>query len=56
MSIVSKRESVVTKHSNDSKAFIENSNDTVDVYENIEECNPNRKHKIDSIWYDYWYA
>ena len=31
---------------NDSKAYIEYSNDMDDAYENIEECNPNKKHKI----------
>ena len=31
---------------NDSKVFIECSNDMDDVYKNIEECNPNKKRKI----------
>ena len=31
---------------NDSKAFIEYSNDTDDIYKNIEEYNPNKKRKI----------
>ena len=34
------------KHLNDSKAFIECSNTMNDVYENIDNCNPNRKRKI----------
>ena len=31
---------------NDSKAFIEYSNDMDDIYENIQEYNPNKKQKI----------
>ena len=31
---------------NDSKAFIEYSNDMDDIYKNIEEYNPNKKQKI----------
>ena len=31
---------------NDSKAFIEHSNDMNDIYKNIEEYNPNKKRKI----------
>ena len=34
------------KYSNDSKAFIEYSNNMDDIYKNIEEHNPNRKRKI----------
>ena len=34
------------KHFNDSKAFIEYSDDMDDIYKNIEECNPNKKRKI----------
>ena len=34
------------KHLNDSKAFIEYSNDMDDIYKNIEEYNPNKKRKI----------
>ena len=30
----------------DSKAFIKYSNDMDHIYKNIEECNPNKKHKI----------
>ena len=41
-----KRESRSLKRLNDSKAFIEYSNDIADVYKNIEEYNPNKKHKI----------
>ena len=40
------RESTGLKHLNDSKAFIEYSNDADDICKNIEEYNPNKKHKI----------
>ena len=41
-----KRESAGLRYLNDSKAFIEYSNDTDDIYKNIEENNPNKKLKI----------
>ena len=44
--LVNKRESIGLKHFNDSKAFIEYSNDTGDIYKNTEECNPKKKRKI----------
>ena len=44
--IVNKRENTGLKHFNDSKAFIEYSNDMDDIYKNIEEYNPNKKQKI----------
>ena len=44
--LIKKREDVGTKHFNDSKAFIENSNNMDDIYKNIEEYNPNKKRKI----------
>ena len=44
--LVNKRESTGLKKFNDSKAFIEYSNDTGDIYRNIEECNPKKKRKI----------
>ena len=40
------------KHLNDSKAFIECSNTMDDVYENIDDYNPNRKRKILIIFDD----
>ena len=40
------REITELKHLNDSKAFIEYSNDIQDVYKNIEEYNPGKEHKI----------
>ena len=44
--LINKRESKGWKHLNYSKAFIEYWNDMGDIYENIEECIPNKKHKI----------
>ena len=44
--LIKKREDVGTKHFNDSKAFIEYSNNMDDIYKNIEEYNPNKKRKI----------
>ena len=44
--LIRNRENVGIKHLNDSKAFIECSNTMNDVYENIDNYNPNRKRKI----------
>ena len=44
--LINKRESAGLKHFNDSKSFIENSNDIDDIYKNIEKYNPNKKRKI----------
>ena len=44
--MINKQESTVLRHLNDSKAFIEYSNNMDDIYENIEEYNPNKKRKI----------
>ena len=44
--LIKKRENAGIKHLNDSKAFIEYSNTMDDVYENIDDYNPNRKRKI----------
>ena len=41
--LINKRESTVVKYLNDSKAFIEYSNDMDDIYKNIEEYNVSRK-------------
>ena len=41
--LINKRECTGLKHFNDPKAFIEYSNDTQDVYENIEEHNISKK-------------
>ena len=42
---INKIEYTGLKHFNDSKTFIEYSNDLDDVYKNIEEYNPNKKRK-----------
>ena len=44
--LINKRGNTGSKHLNDSKAFIEYSNDMDDIYNNIEEQNPNKKRKI----------
>ena len=50
--LINKRESTGLKHFNDSKAFIEYSNDMNDIYKNIEECNRKKKCKILIIFED----
>ena len=45
-SLINKRESVGLKHCNDTKAFIECSYNMDNIYENIDEYNPNKKRKI----------
>ena len=44
--LIKKRESTSLKHFNDSKAFIEYSNDMDDIFKNIEKYNPNKKKEI----------
>ena len=44
--LINKPESTGLNHFNDSKAFIEYSNDMDNIYKNIEEYNPNKKRKI----------
>ena len=44
--LINKRESTGLKYFNDSKVFIEYSNDMDDIYKNIKECNPSKKRKI----------
>ena len=44
-SLIDKRESTGLKYFDDSKSFIEYSDDMDDIYKNIEECNPNKKRK-----------
>ena len=44
--LINKRENAEIKHLNDSNAFTECSNTMDDVYENIDDYNPNRKRKI----------
>ena len=56
--LIYNRESTGLKHFDDSKAFIEYSNDVDDIYKNIEKYNLNKKCKISIFFlrYDYWYA
>ena len=44
--LINKQESTGLNHLNDFKAYIEYSNDTHDIYKNIEEYDPNKKRKI----------
>ena len=44
--LIKKREKVGLDHFNDSKAFMKYSNDMQDVYQNIDDCNPNKKRKV----------
>ena len=44
--LINKREKATLKHYNHPKVFIKYSNDVQDVYKNIEECNPGKKHKV----------
>ena len=44
--LINQRESIGLKPFNDSKAFIEYSNDMQDVYKNIGEYDPSKKRKI----------
>ena len=44
--LINKRKSTDLKHFNDSKAFMEYSNDMHNIYKNIEEYNPNKKREI----------
>ena len=43
--LINKREKVGLGHFKDPKAFIKHSNDMQDVYKNIEDYNPGKKHK-----------
>ena len=44
--LINKREGIGLKHFNDSKAFIEYSNEMHDVYKNIDDYNPDKENKI----------
>ena len=44
--LINRREKVGVDHLNDSKAFMEYSNDMPDVYKNIEDYNPGKKRKV----------
>ena len=51
--LIKKREDVGTNHFKDSKAFIEYSNNMDHIYKNIEEYNPNKKHKTLMVFLIY---
>ena len=44
--MINKRESIGLKHFNDSKAFIEYSNDMHNFYKNIDDYNPDKENKV----------
>ena len=44
--LMKKCKDVGIKYCNDPNAFVEGSSTRGDVYENIDDCNPNRKRKI----------
>ena len=44
--LINKRENVGLDHLKDPRAFMEYSDDMQDVYKNIEDYNPGRKHKV----------
>ena len=50
--LINKRETTGLKDLNDFKAFIEYSDDVDDVWENIEEYNPNKKHILWNVYDD----
>ena len=50
--MINKRENAEIKHLNGSNAFTECSNTMDDVYKNIDDCNPNRKRKILTVFDD----
>ena len=50
--LINKRESTELKHFNDSKAFIEYSDDMDVIYKNIEEYNPKQKRKMLIVFND----
>ena len=49
--LINKREIAGLKHFNDSKAFVEYSNDMDDIYKDIEQYNQNKKRKILIVFY-----
>ena len=50
--LINKRESTGLKHLNDSKVFIEYSNNMDNIYKNIKKYNPNKKCKILIVFSD----
>ena len=50
--LINKREKVGLDHLNDPKAFMEDSNDVLDVYKDIENYNPLKKRKVLIVFHD----
>ena len=50
--MITKREDVGTKHLNNPNAFIECSKTMDDIYDNINDCNSNKKRKTLIVFYD----
>ena len=50
--LINKREKVGLDHFNDPKAFLEYSNDMLDVYKNIEDYSPDNKRKVRIVFDD----
>ena len=50
--LIKKRESIELKHFNDSRTFIEYSNDMQDAYKNINDYNPDKENKILIVFND----
>ena len=50
--LINKPEKVGLDNFNDPKAFMEYSNDMLDVYKNIEDYNPNKKRKVSIVFDD----
>ena len=48
--LIDKRESACIKYFDDSKVFIEYSNDMDDICKNVEEYNPNKKRKAIAVF------
>ena len=50
--LISKKVNTSLKHLNDSKSFVEYSNDMDDIYKNVEGYNPNKKRKLLIVFND----
>ena len=50
--LINKREKIGLDHYDDSKAFMEYSNDMQDVYKNIEDYNPRKNRKVSIVFDD----
>ena len=50
--LINRRQKVGVDHFNNPKTFIDYLNDTQDIYKNIEDYNPNKKHKTLTVFDD----